>query len=88
MRTLKYFLTLMTGTSLGLIAGYVAGTQKKRISESHIAEELRVVRDSLVKAGKKDLEELKTEYNRELEETVSEAKQYLDQLREQSRAKS
>ncbi len=85
MNAFKYFFTLMTGASLGLIAGYIAGTQKEKLLDSHVADEVQSIRESLLKAGKKDLENLNSEYNKMLEETVNEAKKYVDMAKERSK---
>ncbi len=83
----NYFFSFATGVTFGLIAGYMAGSQKETLFNSRVAKELQNARDSLKDAAKKDYEDLKKEYNKKLNETLNEIRTKLDQGGKAAKAK-
>jgi hypothetical protein len=61
-------MTFMTGTAIGMMAGYIAGSKREVYVDSQILEMMSEKKDVLHKAIEKDLDELKKDYRNRLKE--------------------
>lgn len=66
--SIMYLLTFMTGTAMGMMAGYFAGSKREVYVDSQILEMMTDKKDSLHKAIEKDLDEMKRDYRNRLKE--------------------
>jgi hypothetical protein len=87
MNTLKYFLTFLTGTSIGLIAGYIAGSNKEIVLDSDFFDEISKKKDVLNKAIEKDILELKHNYNSKLDDLTRQIEIRLEKVKNAAKAK-
>lgn len=87
MNTLKYFLTFMTGTSIGLIAGFIAASNKEKYLDSNVLKELSKKKDAMNKAVEKDILEMKRNYNAKLEELSQQVENRLKNVKNAVKAK-
>ena len=78
---IKYFLTFMTGTAVGLIAGYMAGVKRDIYLDSRDLGFFRKKEDSSPKTIKRELGDLKKKYDQGLDDLTDQLKERLEEIK-------
>jgi len=78
---LKYFMTFMTGSSIGLIAGYIAGSKRNTYLDFKSPDSLKKEEGSSNAGIKNDLNGLKENYDKKLNELTDQVKDRVRELK-------
>jgi hypothetical protein len=81
MKMIKYFLSFMSGTAIGLIAGYMAGAKRDIYLGSSDPGTFREKENSSHKEIKRELSDLKKKYDQGLDELTDQMKDRLEELK-------